>query len=388
MVNLASELVIAEAMVLDHPVVAQAEDETLARAVHMLRRVSIDLQDLSMALRMVPLSGAFRKLVRVVHDVTRRVGKQIKLELIGEETEVDKSVLELLSDPLVHLVRNAIDHGIEAPDTRRAAGKPDEGTITVEARHSGSEVLIVVRDDGRGLDRQRILRKAMERSLITGNGEAMSDQQVFQLIFEPGFSTAAEVTDISGRGVGMDVVRNNISKLKGTVELRSELGVETAVIMHIPLTVAIIDGMLVRVGRARYTLPLLTIREALRPDPSQITITPDGREIVRIREELLPIVRLHDIFRREPDHRDLHEGILIVTEAQGLTVCLFADEILGQQQTVIKALSSYLGRARGVSGCTILGDGEVSLILDVGALVSLAQHSGGGGAASPMELFS
>jgi two-component system chemotaxis sensor kinase CheA len=373
LVNLVGELVIAEAMVTGHPAIAGLDEESLSRAIHLLRRVSLDLQDVAMSVRMVPLSGAFRKLVRLTHDLSQKLGKKVRLDLLGEETEVDKSVLEHLADPLIHLVRNAVDHGLERPEDRARAGKSEEGRVTVEARHEGGEVLVFVEDDGRGLDRDRIVAKAIERGLLQGSGDKLTDEQVYALVFEPGFSTANEVSDISGRGVGMDVVRKNIQKLGGSLELRSRTGAGTTVVIHIPLTLAIIDGMLVRVGHARFTLPLLAIREALRPAPEQITVTPDGQEVARVRDRLIPVVRLHEVFRRKPDHASLHHGILVIVEVNGHTAGLFADEILGQQQAVIKGLSGYLGKARGVSGCTILGDGEVSLILDVGALLGLAQ---------------
>jgi two-component system chemotaxis sensor kinase CheA len=378
LVNLVGELVIAEAMVTRHPSLRNFEDETLERAVHQLRRVSTDLQDVAMAVRMIPLSATFRKLIRLVHDLSNKVGKLVRLELVGEETEVDKSLIEQLSDPLVHLVRNSIDHGLEMPADRRGKGKPETGTITIEARHEGGEVLILISDDGRGLDCAKILDKAMERGLVqAGEAEKLTEAQVYKLIFEPGFSTAEKVTDISGRGVGMDVVKKNIEKIKGIVELRSKAGAGTTVVLHIPLTLAIIDGMLVRVGDARYTLPLLSIRESFRPQPEQITVTPDGQEVARVRREMLPVVRLHQLYAKKPDHEKLEEGILVIVESAAQTVCLFVDELMGQQQTVIKGLSSYLGQARGVSGCTILGDGEVSLILDVGSLIAMASQSTG-----------
>lgn len=370
--NLLAELVMAEAMVTRHPTLVRAEDEGLERAVHQLRRVLSDLQDVALGMRMVPLSATFRKMLRLVHDLSSKMAKQVKLELKGEETEVDKSVLELLSDPLVHILRNALDHGLETPQERVAAGKPEVGTVTIEAKHEGGEVLIRISDDGRGLDRAKILAKATERGLVR-EANGLRDREIFNLIFEPGFSTADKVTDVSGRGVGMDVVKKNIEKLKGRIELRSKLGLGTTVMLRIPLTLAIIDGMLLRVGSARYTLPMLCIRESFRPRPEQMTVTPDAQELVRVREELIPVLRLHKLFGTTPDSEHLHDGILVVVETGGQVVALFADEILGQQQTVIKGLSGYLsraGEAHSVSGCTILGDGEVSLVLDVGALVT------------------
>jgi len=379
LVNLVGELVIAQEMVVGDPEIRRIRNHRLRRAIHNLARISAELQDISMAVRMIPLSATFRKLNRLVHDVALKAGKQARLELDGEDTEVDKNVIELISDPLVHIVRNALDHGIEPPDERRAAGKPEVGTVAITARHEGGEVWITIADDGRGLDRERILRQAVARGLLHGDGAALTDEQTFQFIFEPGFSTAEKVTDISGRGVGMDVVKRNMEKLKGRVEIHSVAGAGATIRLRIPLTLAIIDGMLLGVGETRYTLPTLAIRETLRPRPEQILVTPDGAEIVRVREELIPVIRLHRLFRRRSRTEDLTAGILLIVESAGATAALFVDEILGQRQTVIKGLSGYLGRVRGLAGCTILGTGEVSLILDVGGLLEWAR----GGAANP-----
>ncbi len=373
LINLVGELVIAEAMVVRNPAVMDMEDETLERAIHHLNRVSADLQDVAMSVRMVPLSATFRKMTRLVYDVSKKAGKNVELQLDGEDTEVDKTVIEQIGDPLVHIVRNAIDHGLENPEERRAAGKSENGIVHIEARHEGGEVWIIIKDDGKGLNRERILKKAVTNGLIQEDqASEMKDEEVFKLVFEPGFSTAEKVTDISGRGVGMDVVKKNIEKLKGRVEVRSKPGQGSTFIMHIPLTLAIIDGMLIRVSDARYTIPLLSIRETLRPTRSQITVTPDGQEIVRLREEMIPVLRLHKIFNKKTDCASLEQGLLIIVECDRDCVALFVDELLGQHQTVIKGLSDYLGSARGVSGCTILGDGQVSLILNVGGLIDIS----------------
>ena len=372
LINLVGELVIAEAMVVRNPSVVSMEDEMLERAIHHLNRVSADLQDVAMSVRMVPLSATFRKMTRLVYDVSKKAGKKVELQLEGEDTEVDKTVIEQIGDPLVHIVRNAIDHGIGTPSERIAVGKPESGTVHIEARHEGGEVWIIIKDDGKGLNRQKILKKAVQNGLVAEEQvDEMKEEDVFKLIFEPGFSTAEKVTDISGRGVGMDVVKKNIEKLKGRVEVRSKEGQGTTFILHIPLTLAIIDGMLIRVGDARYTIPLLSIRETLRPALSQITVTPDGREIVRVREEMIPILRLHTMFNQSTACTKLDQGLLIIVECDREYVALFVDELLGQHQTVIKGLSDYLGSARGVSGCTILGDGQVSLILNVGGLIKI-----------------
>lgn len=372
LVNLVGELVIAEAMVTRNNDLADLELENFDRAAHHLRRIISDIQDVAMAVRMIPLSTTFRKMIRLVHDLSEKQEKNVRLELAGEETEVDKTVIELIADPLVHIVRNAVDHGIEKSAARLTAGKAETGVICIEARHEGGEVLILIEDDGRGLSREKLLAKGIERGQITGDGSDMSDSQVFQLIFEPGLSTAAAVTDISGRGVGMDVVKKNIEKLKGHVDIRSKPGEGTVIILRIPLTLAIMEGMLIRVGSARYTLPILAIRETFQPKPEQITVAMDGQELVKVRKEIIPVIRLHRIFKKKPDHLGLSEGILIVVEHNRRKVCILVDEILGQYQTVIKGLPDYLEATHGISGCTILGDGAVSLILDVVGIMNRA----------------
>ena len=372
LMNLVGELVIAESMVTRNPEVLALKLKSFRRATRQLRRITGELQDLAMAMRMVPVANAFRKMIRTVHDLSRKTGKKVQLVRRGEETEVDKNVIEQIADPLVHAVRNAVDHGLENPAERKRAGKPEEGTITLEARHEGGEVWVMVRDDGRGLSRDRILAKGIERGLVEGQGERLSDGDVYRLILEPGFSTAAEVTDISGRGVGMDVVKKNIDKLGGKIDVHSSPGKGTTIIMRIPLTLAIIEGMLVVVGQTRYTIPLVSVRESLRVAEGAVVRTMDGQEILHLREEMIPILRLHEIHHRVGAVTDLDRGVLVVLQDRDTCVALLVDKILDQQQAVIKGLSDYLGDARGISGCTILGDGEVSLILDAAGLIEMA----------------
>jgi two-component system chemotaxis sensor kinase CheA len=375
LINLVGELVIARAMVIHNPDLQGYEFENFEKAAHHLERVTADLQDVAMSVRMVPVSGVFRKMIRLVHDLSNKCDKKVHLARIGEETEVDKTVIEQISDPLVHIIRNSLDHGIEPAEERKACGKPETGTITLKAEHEGGEVLISVSDDGQGLDRDKILAKAIERGVVKGDGSDMRDEDIFKCIFEPGFSTAEKVTNVSGRGVGMDVVKKNIEHIKGRIDIHSRQGQGTTIVMRIPLTLAIIDGMLVRVGQQRYTLPLLAIKESFRPTPSDITVTPDGQEVVRNHGELLPVVRLHTLYNVHADHTRLDEGILVTVDHQEREICLLVDEVLGQQQTVIKRLSDYyVEDARGVSGCTILGDGAVSLILDIKGLVEKAKN--------------
>ncbi|RJP78149.1 MAG: chemotaxis protein CheA [Candidatus Zixiibacteriota bacterium] len=379
LLDLVGELVIAEAMVAQNPDLKTAglSLDRFDRAVMHLEKISRDLQDVVTSMRMIPLSGTFRRMIRLVRDLAQKAGKKVELEIIGEETEVDKTVIEQINDPLVHLIRNAIDHGLETPAERAAAGKPEVCRVFLEAKYVGSEVWITIRDDGRGLNREKILAKARERELIAGDGPDLSDEQVWPMIFLPGFSTADRITDVSGRGVGMDVVKRNIDNLRGRVEVRSRQGEGASMILRLPLTLAIIDGMVVRVERARYIIPTISIQETLQPEDCYLTRTMDGQELLNIRGKLLPIVRLHELFHLGGAGRDLSRGLIIVVENEGRSLCLFVDELIGQQQVVIKGLSGYIGELPGVSGCTIMGDGEVSLILDVAGLFNLAQGNEG-----------
>ncbi|CAN2047667.1 two-component system, chemotaxis family, sensor kinase CheA [Candidatus Magnetomoraceae bacterium gMMP-1] len=376
LINLVGELVIAEAMVIKNPDLEGYELESFDRAARHLNRIVRDLQDISMSVRMIPISATFRKMIRLVHDVSSKAHKKAKIVLSGEDTEVDKTVAELIADPLVHLIRNAVDHGIEPSDERLSSGKEETGTVNLEARHESGEIWILIKDDGRGLDREKILAKGIENGLVEGDGQQMSDDEVFKLIFEPGFSTADKVTDISGRGVGMDVVKKNIEKLKGRVDIHSKIGSGSTMIIRIPLTLSIIDGMLVRVGKARYTIPMLSIRESIQIDTDRIVKTMDGQEVVKLRDGLYTVLRLYEIYNLEADYKELDKGLLIVIQEHSESICLLVDEILGQHQAVIKGLSNYIFSirdVRGVSGCTILGDGEISLILDVRGLIEIAQ---------------
>jgi len=372
LINLVGELVIAESMVTRCEAVAHVEDEYYNRAKHQLRRICDDIKDVAMSVRMIPLSATFRKMIRLVHDLASKENKKIKLNLIGEETEVDKTVIEQIADPLVHIVRNSCDHGIESPDERIKTGKDETGTVSLEGRHEGGEVWILIRDDGHGLNREKIIAKSLEKGLVGPEVKDWPDEKIYRLVFEPGFSTADQVTDISGRGVGMDVVKRNIEKLNGRIDIQSKVGQGSVFTLRIPLTLAIIDAMLVRVGKGRYMIPTLSIRESLVPTMNQVTITPDGKEILRLREEMVPIVRLYDVFSQTPDSERLKDGILIVAEDSGRSFAIFVDEIVGQQQTVIKGLPDYVGKANGFSGCTILGDGSVSLIIDIGSLSQMS----------------
>ncbi len=380
LINLIGEMVIAENMLINSPDLAGLELENFNKASQHMDKIIRELQEMAMLIRMVPVAGLFRRMTRLVHDLSRKSGKKVDLQLIGETTEVDKTVIELITDPLVHLLRNSMDHGLEGPDERTTAGKPVTGVLRLSASHEEGDVIITITDDGRGLNRKKILAKAAEKGLIDNDGAQMGDAEVFNLIFLPGFSTADTVTDVSGRGVGMDVVRRNLEKIKGKIEIQSKAGVGTTIVLRIPLTLAIIDGMMIRVGTSQYIVPLLSIRESFCPRPELITVSPDGQELARVRDRLLPVVRLHELHKITPGCQELEKGILIVLEGQEINFCLFVDEIMGQQQTVIKGLSEYistLGNVGGVSGCTILGNGDVCLILDVHSLADVALYANG-----------
>jgi two-component system chemotaxis sensor kinase CheA len=374
LINLIGEMVIAENMLIHNPDIAGLELENFHKAGQQMSKLVRELQEIAMTIRMIPVSGLFRRMIRLVHDLSLKAGKKVELVLSGEDTEVDKTVVETITDPLVHLIRNSLDHGLEPPDERIRAGKPEKGVVRLSARHEEGEVWITIEDDGRGLNREKILSKAISKGLIDGDGSDMSDKAIYNLIFQAGFSTADKITDVSGRGVGMDVVKQNIDKIKGKIEVTSKPGQGSRMILRIPLTLGIIDGMMVRVGDTKCIVPTLAIREAFRPQAGAITITPDGQELARVRENFFPVIRLHDVLKKEPESRTLPDGILILIEYQDKGVCLFVDEIVGQQQTVIKGLSDYIGNVRWVSGCTILGDGEVCLILDVGHLVDMFEE--------------
>lgn len=331
-----------------------------------------ELQESVMRVRMLPVGAVFSRFPRMVRDLSTRLGKQIRLQISGEQTELDKTVLERIGDPLVHLVRNSVDHGIEAPEARVAAGKPPEGTVHLNAFHKGGSIHIVISDDGKGLDRDRILEKARGKGLVDAEA-ALTDEQIYDLIFLPGFSTAAQTTDLSGRGVGMDVVRRNIKELGGTVELRSELGRGTTTTITLPLTLAIVDGQTVIVGSETYIVPLVTIVESLQVKAGAVSQIHGHGEVFTFRGDYLPIIRLHEVFGVEPRSRQISDGLVMVVEGDGRRAGLFIDDLLGQQQVVIKSMETNYTRIEGVGGATILGEGAVALILDVPGLLRMAR---------------
>ncbi|MCA9631605.1 MAG: chemotaxis protein CheA [Myxococcales bacterium] len=370
LMDLVGELIIAETTVTRNPDLDGLHFENFQKAALQLNRLTRRLQHIAMAVRMVPIASTFRKMLRLVRDVSSKQHKKVDLIIDGEQTEVDKTVVELISDPLVHMIRNAVDHGLEAPADRRSAGKSENGTIWLSATHEGQEVWITIRDNGRGLNTERIRAKAIEKGLIDPEAE-YKPEEIHRMIFAPGFSTAEQVTDLSGRGVGMDVALRNIESMNGRVEIESTAGVGTTFTLRIPLTLAIIEGMLVKVGESHYTIPLLSIREHVRARLKDLITLPDGTEMFKIREKLFPIVRLHEIHGVTPRAHSIDEGILILVQDGPQTLCVLVDEVVGQRQTVIKPVPDYLKGVRGVAGCSILHNGEISLILDV---EGLAKH--------------
>jgi two-component system chemotaxis sensor kinase CheA len=372
LINLVGELVITQAMLLQTATQMQGQaPERLTVGLAQLERNTRDLQESVMSIRMMQISFVFSRFPRVVRDLSSKLGKQVELKTSGETTELDKSLIERIADPLTHLIRNSLDHGIESPEKRVAAGKSPVGTITLKAYHQGGNIVIEVGDDGAGLPRQKILDKAREKGLPVS--DQMTDQEVFHLIFEAGFSTAEQVTDVSGRGVGMDVVRRNIQGMGGRVEIDSMIGVGTRITVRLPLTLAILDGMSVAVGDQTYILPLSYVIESLQPEPEDIkTLSNQGR-VIQVRGEYLPVLVLPELFGIKSKWRKFTQGIMIVIDADGTKAALCVDALIGQHQVVIKSLENNYRRVTGVSGATIMGDGHVALILDVSAIAGMAK---------------
>jgi len=374
LINMVGELVITQSML---GMLGEDFDmsrvEKLNEGLSQLERHTRELQESVMQIRMLPISFTFSRFPRLVHDLSSKMGKKIELQMIGEETEVDKTVIEKIGDPLVHLVRNSLDHGIEMPADRVAAGKPETGTIQLIASHKGGNIVIEIHDDGKGLDKNKILSKALEKGVIA-DGSNMSDKQIYELIFEPGFSTADQISDVSGRGVGMDVVRRNIYELGGSIEIDSRPGQGSAIIIRLPLTLAILDGQSIRVGEETYIVPLVSIIESIQAKPEMVNMVAGKGETFKLRDEYLPVIRMHDVFGIEnPRFTRVTDGLLVVVEGDGGKCGLFVDELLGQHQVVIKSLETNYGKVEGASGATILGDGSVALILDIPDLMRLSR---------------
>ncbi|NBW85949.1 MAG: chemotaxis protein CheA, partial [Planctomycetia bacterium] len=370
LIDLVGELVIAQSMVVQNTAVNAPADSHLSRTLGQLRGITSDLQRTAMSLRMVPIRSTFQKMSRLVRDLAIQQGKDIRLVLHGEDTELDRTLVEELNDPLIHMIRNSADHGIEPAAARTAEGKPAHGTITLRAFHQGGFIVIQISDDGRGLAPDRIRAKAVERGLIRAD-DNLDEESIFELIFAPGFSTAEQVTDLSGRGVGMDVVRRNIEKMRGKIEIRSEAGRGTTFTISMPLTLAIIEGLLVGVGEQRYIVPTLAVRESFRPLPGMVSTVQGRGEVVSVRGKLTPMLRLGAHLNTEARAQDPTQGIVVVVESGQDCRCLFVDELIGKQEVVIKSLGDMFRNQTEFAGAAILGDGRVGLILDVNSLVKM-----------------
>ncbi|MCB1150865.1 chemotaxis protein CheA, partial [bacterium] len=375
LVETIGELVIAEAMVSQSGELRAGASVEVARNLDHLDKICRELQEIGMALRMVPVRPIFQKMARLARDLSRKVNRSIEFTMSGEDTELDKPVVDKIGDPLVHMIRNAVDHGIESdPAEREALGKSRTGNIRLTAYHKGGNIVIEVQDDGKGLDRERIMAKAVERGLVK-EGQVLSDREVFNLIFEPGFSTAKQVTDVSGRGVGMDVVRRNVEELRGSVEIESTMGKGSIFRFKLPLTLAIIDGMVIRTGAENYIIPTLSVVRLVRPNMEDYLTVRSKGEMLRFEEELVPLVRLNRVFNVPAGREDLSDTVVVVVESEGRRIGLISDDLIGQQQIVIKSLGEKVQGTPGIAGGAIMSDGHVALILDVPGLVKVAQKN-------------
>lgn len=370
LLDIVGELVISEAMVTRHPELNELPLDGFHKAARQLRKIINELQDVVMSIRMVPLAMTFQKMNRVVRDMNRKLGKEVCLEIIGEATEVDKNIIEHISDPIMHIIRNSLDHGIESAEERLAQGKPREGKVTLEAKSAGRDVWIIIRDDGRGLDKTKILSKARERGMLSKPEKDMTDKEIYSLIFSPGFSTKEKVTEFSGRGVGMDVVTRNVQTVGGSVSIDSSPGQGTEICIKIPLTLAIMDGMIIKAGEANYTIPTVAIKESFRVKEADIIRDTGNNEMLMVRGKCYPVIRLSRRYGIRTDIVEIEDGIMIMIEDGNKSACLFVDRLLGEQPVVVKALPGYIKKVKGLAGCTLLGDGSISLIVDVAGLIN------------------
>jgi len=372
LMDLVGEIVITESMVTKNPEIQNLELENFDKASRQLRKLNNELQDIVMSIRMIQIGPTFHKMHRIVRDMNKQLDKNTRLEISGEETEVDKNIIDTLGEPLMHLIRNSLDHGIESTEERIAKGKDEKGLVSLDAVNTGGDVIITIKDDGKGLNREKLLEKASKNNLLTKSPEDMSDKEVFSLILLPGFSTKDDVTEYSGRGVGMDVVKKSIEKVGGNIQIESEKDVGTTINIKIPLTLAIIDGMKISVGDSIFTVPTNTIKESFKAKKEDLIKDTSGKEMILIREDVYPVVRLHEIFNLKSEKTSLLEGILVMVETEESNYCLFADEILGEQQVVVKPIPGYLMqytvKDSGVAGCAILGNADISLILDISGI--------------------
>jgi len=370
LIDMVGELVITQSMIQQDLSQQVNASKNLMRDISQFFRITSSLQRTSMRLRMIPIKQTFQRMSRLIRDLAKNEGKTVNIELIGEDTEIDRNMVDEIYNPLVHMVRNAVDHGLEPPEDRIKTGKSEKGLISLRAYHRGGNIVIEIADDGRGLSRKKIVEKAMKKGLIS-SADDLSDQEIFQMILLPGLSTADKVTDVSGRGVGMDVVKQAVEKLRGKIEIESRLGVGTTFVTSFPLTLAIIDGMLVKVGQEIYIIPTTAIRKTLRPTKKDYSHVINKGEMVNVMGQLLPLVRLYELFGIEPEHRDPWDAIAVVVEGEGHALCLLVDNIIGKAEVVIKSLGTDLKNIKGVSGGAILGDGRIGLILDTEGLFDL-----------------
>ncbi len=374
LINLVGELVITQSMLSDLGSRFEMKQlPLLLERMAELERNTREIQERVMGIRMLPIGTAFSRFPRLVRDLSGKTGKKIQLVLSGEETELDKTVIESIGDPLTHLVRNSADHGLEPPEERLDNNKPELGTIKLNAFHEGGTICITVEDDGRGLNREKIVAKAIKQGLINEN-DKLADDQIWPLIFRPGFSTAEKITDVSGRGVGMDVVKRNIEALGGTVSIKTAMGKGTTFTLKLPLTLAIIEGMTVRIGRETYIVPLLSILESIQPKREMVKTVVGKGELMNVRGTYLPMIKLYEVFNSQPEHTDPVKGILLILETEGERIAVMVDEILGQQQVVIKSMEQNFRKVEGIAGATILGDGTIGFILDVRGLLEIARY--------------
>lgn len=370
LMDLMGEIVITESMVTSNPVLQQAGlDNNFTKASRQLRKLTDELQEIVMSIRMVPVSTVFQKMNRIVRDMSKKLDKEVQLVLVGEDTEVDKTIVDNISDPIMHLVRNAMDHGIEKKEARAKTAKPPVGTVTLSAQNTGGEILISVSDDGAGIDRQAVLEKAQKKGLLSKPADEYTDHEVNQFILMPGFSTNSVVTEYSGRGVGMDVVKENVEKIGGDVTVESKPGQGTKVVLKIPLTLAIVNGMKICVGDTTFTIPIKNILQSFKAKNENIMYDTDMHEIIMVRDRYYPVVRLHKVYHIDTKVTDVSDGIMILVGTHDNSFCLFADALIGEQQVVVKPLPAYLAQFKvkksGIDGCAILGDGSISLILNV-----------------------
>jgi two-component system chemotaxis sensor kinase CheA len=370
LVDMVGELVIAQAILAEDPAIASAADDRLSRRLAHVRRITSDLQRDTMAMRMVPIRQTFQKMARLARDLARKFEKPCSLTLSGEDTELDRKVVEHLTDPLMHMVRNAIDHGIESPSARQAARKPATAELKLRAFHRAGFIVVEITDDGAGLDTEKILAKGRAQGLVP-DGVELDPADVHQLIFQPGFSTAEQVTELSGRGVGMDVVRRNIEALRGRIDIQTTLGKGTTFSIQLPLTLAIVDGILLAVGPDRFVIPTFAVQESFRPSPQQVQTMQGQVCMVQVRDRLFPLLHLGEVFNISTARQRISEGTVVICHDSGRSVALAVDELLGKQEVVIKSLGEMFKNIRGIAGGAILGDGRIGLILDTGGLLSL-----------------